>query len=72
MAQVSFQDIQSIKVGKTVPFVMEHREALRTQARLSWCNRTNSLPKGCSRFKSVYDKEQRVLMITAVPVAETE
>lgn len=68
MAQISFQDIQSIKPGKTAPFVMEQAEALRTQARLSWCKRYGSLPKGVAYYKSTYDKGQKVLMITAVPL----
>lgn len=67
MAQVSIQDIQSIKPGKTAPFVMSQPEALRTQARLSWCKRYGSLPHGVSGYKSSYDKEQGVLMITAMP-----
>jgi len=66
MAQVSFQEIQSIKAGKTVPFVVDQPEALRIQARLSWCKRYGSLPKGVSGFKSSYDKEQGVLMVTAI------
>ena len=68
MGHISFQDIQSIKPGKTAPFVMEQAEALRTQARLSWCKRYGSLPKGVAYYKSSYDKRQKVLMITAVPV----
>jgi len=68
MAQVSFQDIQSIKAGKTVPFVVDQPEALRIQARLSWCKRYGSLPKGVSGFRSSYDREKGILMITAVPV----
>lgn len=68
MGHISFQDIQSIKPGKTAPFVMEQSEALRTQARLSWCKRYGSLPNGVAGYKSVYDKAQGVLLITAVPV----
>lgn len=71
MAQVAIQDIRSIKAGKTAPFVMEQNEALRTQARLSWCKRYGSLPKGVAGYKSTYNKEQKVLLITAVPL-ETE
>lgn len=67
MALISLQEIKSIKVGTTAPFVMGQGEALRTQARLSWCNRYGSLPKGVRRYKTKYDKGQGVLMITALP-----
>lgn len=66
MAQISKQEIMNIKAGKTAPFVVDQREALRTQARLSWANRYGSMPDGVVRYKSMYDKEQGVLLITAV------
>jgi hypothetical protein len=63
---VSKEDIQMIKPGHTVAYVMGQREAIRTQARLSWYTRYGSLPVGVVRFKSSYDKEQGVLLITAI------
>lgn len=67
MAQISFQDIQNIKPGKTTPFVVDYAEAKRVQARISWCNCVRRLPKGVFRFATHYNKVQGVLMITAVP-----
>ncbi len=72
MAQVSLQQIKAIKVGKTAPFVMGQGEALRTQARLSWCSRYGSLPKGVRGYKTKYDKTEGVLMVTALPLTEDE
>lgn len=68
MAQISLQQIKGIKAGQTAPFVVEQGEALRTQARLSWCQRYGSLPKGVRGYKTKYSKEQGVLMVTALPV----
>lgn len=72
MAQVSLEQIKGIKAGHTVPFVMEQKEAMRTQARLSWAGRYGSLPKGVQGYKSKYDKAEGVLMITALPVTSDE
>lgn len=72
MAQVSLQQIRGIKAGHTAPFVMGQGEALRTQARLSWCKRYGNLPKGVSGYKTAYDKKEGVLMVTALPMTEDE
>lgn len=72
MAQVSLQKIKDIKAGQTAPFVMSQTEALRTQARLSWCSRYGSLPKGVRGYKTKYDKTEGVLMVTALPLTEDE
>lgn len=72
MAQVSLQKIKDIKAGHTAPFVMEQGEALRTQARLSWCSRYGSLPKGVRGYKTKYDKDEHVLMVTALPLTDDE
>lgn len=68
MAQVGLETIFGIKAGHTAPFVMEQREALRTQARLSWCKRYGALPKGVRGYKTRYDKSEQVLMVTALPL----
>lgn len=70
MAQVSLEQIKAIKAGHTAPFVMSQGEALRTQARISWCKRYGNLPKGVRGYKTVYNKAEGVLMITALPVTE--
>lgn len=68
MAQVSIQDIQSIKPGKTKPFVVESgRGVKRIQARTSFYKSVGALPKGVVGYKTRYDKEQGVLMVTAIP-----
>ncbi len=72
MAQVALDQIKAIKAGHTAPFVMEQGEALRTQARLSWCSRYGSLPKGVRGYKTKYDKNEGVLMVTALPLTDDE
>ena len=72
MAQISETQIKSIRPGETRPFVVDQKEAIRIQARLSWYKRYASLPDGVTGYKSRYDTEQGVLMVTAMAEARDE
>lgn len=69
MAQISETQIKNIRPGETKPFVVDRKEVIRIQARLSWYKRYGSLPDGVAGYKSRYDTEQGVLMVTAMTEA---
>ena len=73
MAQISETQIKSIRPGETRPFVVESgRDVKRIQARTSFYKSVGSLPKGVVAYKTRYDKEQGVLMVTAMAEARDE